>query len=53
MTLKGLEAGTKATRIKDTPGFEERAKVYALGELWLNYANGEDEGPLLQGDPRP
>lgn len=36
-----------------TPDFEERAKVYALGELWLSYANGEDEGPLLHGGPRP
>ncbi len=47
------DEGTKATRLQDTPGFEERSKVYALGELWLSYANGEDEGPLLQGGPRP
>ena len=31
----------------------ERAKAYSLGELWVSYANGEDEGPLLQGGPRP
>lgn len=31
----------------DTPNFAERSKVYALGELWLSYANGDDEGPLL------
>jgi energy-coupling factor transporter ATP-binding protein EcfA2 len=41
--------GTKVKRIKDTPDFEERFKVYALGELWIAYANGEDEAPLLQG----
>jgi hypothetical protein len=46
------EHGTKATRIEETPGFEERSKVYALGELWLSYANGTDEAPLLQGGPR-
>jgi energy-coupling factor transporter ATP-binding protein EcfA2 len=47
------EGGTTATVIKDTPNFEERSKVYALGELWLSYANGKDEGPLLLGGSRP
>ena len=47
------EHGTKATLLKDTPNFEERSKVYALGELWLSYANGQDEAPLLEGGPRP
>lgn len=41
--------GTKVTRIHETPDFAERAKVYALGELWIAYANGEDERPLLTG----
>ncbi|WP_437790838.1 AAA family ATPase [Sorangium sp. So ce693] len=41
--------GTRVKRIKDTPDFEERSKVYALGELWIAYANGEDEAPLLEG----
>lgn len=41
------EAGTRVTLIKDTPNFEERSKVYALGELWVSYANGKDEGALL------
>lgn len=45
--------GTKATLLKDTPNFEERSKVYALGELWVSYANGTDEAPLLKGGPRP
>ncbi len=40
--------GTKVTRLKDTPNFEQRASVYALGELWLAYANGTDEAPLLR-----
>ncbi|KYG11393.1 hypothetical protein BE21_57425 [Sorangium cellulosum] len=43
------EEGTRVKRIKDTPDFEERSKVYALGELWIAYANGEDEAPLLEG----
>jgi len=41
--------GTRVKRIKDTPDFEERSKIYALGELWIAYANGEDEAPLLEG----
>jgi predicted ATPase len=41
--------GTRVRRIKDTPDFEERSKIYALGELWIAYANGEDEAPLLEG----
>ena len=53
VVTRSRDKGTKATRLQDTPGFEERSKVYALGELWLSYANGEDEAPLLQGGPRP
>lgn len=41
--------GTQVKRIKDTPDFEERFKIYALGELWIAYANGDDEAPLLEG----
>jgi energy-coupling factor transporter ATP-binding protein EcfA2 len=47
------EKGTQVTRIDKTPDFEDRAKVYALGELWLSYADGEYESPLLDGGPRP
>lgn len=39
--------GTRVTPIMRTPNFEERSKVYALGELWLSYADGVTEGPLL------
>ncbi len=53
VVTRSKEHGTKATLMKDTPNFDERSKVYALGELWLSYANGEDEAPLLQGGPRP
>ncbi len=50
---RSRETGTRATLIKDTANFEERSKVYALGELWLSYANGFDEAPLISGGPRP
>lgn len=45
------ENGTQLRLLKDTPNFEERSKVYALGELWLSYANGIDEAPLLTATP--
>jgi predicted ATPase len=41
--------GTKAMPIAETAHFAERSKVYALGELWLSYANGIDEEPLRKG----
>jgi predicted ATPase len=46
------ESGTHCTPIANTKGFEDRFKVYALGELWLSYANGRDEAPLLNGGSR-
>ncbi len=45
------DAGTQVRKLKDTPNFEERSKVYALGELWLSYANGIDEAPLFATTP--
>ncbi|MBI4816471.1 MAG: AAA family ATPase [Deltaproteobacteria bacterium] len=39
--------GTRVVRLMDTPSFEKRSRVYALGELWLAYADGELEAPLL------
>jgi len=50
---RNRDTGTRATLMKDTANFEERSKVYALGELWLSYANGMDEAPLISGVPRP
>lgn len=41
------EHGTRATPMAATKNFAERAKVYALGELWLSYADGEVEGELV------
>ena len=53
IVTRTLEQGTRVTPIADTPSFDLRSKAYALGELWLSYANGVDEAPLLQGGPRP
>lgn len=39
--------GTRVRRLCDTPNFKERSKVYALGELWVSYADGKNEEPLL------
>jgi predicted ATPase len=43
------EAGTKVTPIKDTANFAKRSSVYALGELWLSFADGVVEAPLIHG----
>jgi len=42
------DKGTIATRLDRTPNFKERAKIYALGELWVSYADGNREAPLLE-----
>jgi predicted ATPase len=47
------EAGTRVTPIVATHAFEKRSSVYALGELWLSYADGIDEEPLLHGREAP
>ena len=41
--------GTKVTLMKDNANFAKRSSVYALGELWLSFADGIAEAPLLQG----
>jgi predicted ATPase len=46
------EEGTSVTLLKDIPYFEQGSRIYALGELWVSYCNGVDEGPLLKGGPR-
>ena len=43
------EKGTQVTRIDRTPDFADRARMYALGELWISYADGNLEAPLLEG----
>jgi predicted ATPase len=42
--------GTRLTPMTQTTRFAERSKVYALGELWLSYANGSDEAQLVGKD---
>lgn len=47
LITRDAERGSIATPITKTQNFEERSKVYALGELWLSYANGRDEVDLV------
>ena len=47
VTRPSLEQGTVVTPIAKTANFEKRAGVYALGELWLSYADGQTEAPLF------
>ena len=44
------QAGTRATRMDRTTHFQQRKHVYALGELWLSFADGVDEAALV-ADP--
>ncbi len=44
------ERGTICTPMVQTKNFEERARVYALGELWLSYADGELEKELVSNE---
>jgi len=47
------ERGTICTPMKDTKHFETRAKVYALGELWLSFADGNLESDLVDTEDPP
>jgi ABC-type uncharacterized transport system ATPase subunit len=47
------ERGTIGTPLPRTKNFEQRSKVYALGELWLNYADGELESELVADSTIP
>ncbi len=40
-------AGTRLTPIANTKEFHKRRQVYALGELWLSYADGDQESSLV------
>lgn len=42
-----VEEGTRAIPIRNTRNFENRAKTYSLGELWLAYSDGDQEDPLF------
>jgi predicted ATPase len=43
------DKGTQKMLMKESPNFDERSKVYALGELWLSYADGINEENLRTG----
>ncbi|MFT3839384.1 MAG: ATP-binding protein [Myxococcaceae bacterium] len=47
LITRDASTGTHARLLKDTENFEERSKIYALGELWLSYADGTSEGGLV------
>lgn len=41
------KTGTRATRMDRTTHFQQRQQVYALGELWLSFADGTSEAALV------
>lgn len=44
------ETGTRSRRLDRTRHFQQRQQVYALGELWLSFADGVDEAALVKDD---
>lgn len=47
IVTRSPERGSICTPMKDTKNFETRSKVYALGELWVSYADGDFERGLV------
>jgi predicted ATPase len=47
---RDARTGTRATRMDRTTHFEQRQHVYALGELWLSFADGTSETALVPVD---
>lgn len=45
--------GTVRRLLRETPNFEERSRIYALGELWISYADGDEEAPLFAQTVEP
>lgn len=44
---RDAKTGTRATRMDQTTHFQQRQRVYALGELWLSFADGTSETALV------
>jgi predicted ATPase len=42
------KTGTRSRRMDRTKHFQQRQQVYALGELWLSFADGVDEAALVK-----
>lgn len=51
LVTRDPKLGTQTRRISDTKDFAKRSKVYALGELWLSYADGGTEANLVDQKP--
>lgn len=45
--IRDAKTGTRATRMDRTTHFQQRQRVYALGELWLSFADGASEAALV------
>lgn len=48
IVTRDRERGTMCTSMAKTKHFEERAEIYALGELWLSFADGVMEEDLVE-----
>jgi len=52
IVTRTAERGTICTPMKDTIDFGTREKIYALGELWLSFADGKVEEDLVPESER-
>jgi predicted ATPase len=52
VVTRARREGTRVCLLKSTPKYEARAAMYSNGELWVSYANGVDEAPLLDDPAR-
>ncbi len=43
LVIREREEGSKVIPVKQTRNFEDRFRIYELGELWLSYADGDRE----------
>ncbi|MBI4703202.1 MAG: AAA family ATPase [Deltaproteobacteria bacterium] len=53
VVTRSRQQGSKLVLLEDTPGYEERSRVYKNGELWLSYCDGTEESPLLTEPQEP
>ena len=49
IVTRTAEDGTRCKPMIETKHFETRKQVYALGELWLSFADGDEERDLVTG----
>lgn len=47
-----IVSGNRGCKLSDTFNFSKRERIYANGELWLSYTDGNNEEDLFPDDTR-